>query len=281
MNTIDITTSDQHQYQLRVSRIENADAPAVIIFPAMGVQASYYDNFAKALNDAGMHSIIHELRGCGSSNQKPKNGDNFGYVDLVETDWSTTIDWVAQEFPQSRRLLLGNSLGGQLSALHLAAHPTSADGLALIASCSVYYRAYGNKTVSTLLGTQVMNAVGHVLGYVPGKKLGFAGNEAKDLVSDWAKQARTGRYEPKGAAQNYEGAMKGLSKPLLALPISNDKLAPEAAVKHLVGKLPACPLTFEVLTAEHIGSSRLTHFSWGKHPGTLAVKVATWFNATA
>jgi predicted alpha/beta hydrolase len=247
----------------------------------MGVKASHYDNFAEALSDAGVHAVIHELRGCGSSNQKPKSRDNFGYVDLVETDWSNTIAWVAEEFPDSRRLLVGNSLGGQLSALHLAAHPTSADALVLIASCSVYYRAYGKKALSTLAGTQLLHFAGQVMGYTPGKKLGFAGDEAKDLVADWARQARTGRYEPKGATQNYEGAMKGLSKPVLALPIENDSLAPLSAVEHLVGKLPACQLTLEVINAEQIGTSKLSHFSWGKHPGTLAEKVATWFNATA
>jgi predicted alpha/beta hydrolase len=281
MNKINITTADQHQYQLRVSRTEENNSPVAIIFPAMGVPASYYDNFAKALNTAGVHGVIHELRGCESSNKKPKSGDNFGYVDLIETDWPATIKWVAGEFPESRRLLIGNSLGGQLSALHLAAHPTAADGLALVASCSVYYRAYGKRSLSTLVATQALNLTGQLLGYAPGKQLGFAGNEAKDLVSDWAKQARTGRYEPNNAKQNYEGAMKALSKPILALPIANDSLAPESAVRHLVGKLPACQLTMETINAEQLGSSRLTHFSWGKHPGTLAKKVAAWFNATA
>lgn len=281
MKTIDLSTSDQHEYQLRVFPSENAGAPVAIIFPAMGVKASHYDKFAAAMVEAGMHAVIHELRGCGSSNQKPKNRDNFGYVDLVETDWSNTIAWVSAEFPDSRRLLVGNSLGGQLSALHLAAHPSSADALVLIASCSVYFRAYGKKAISTLLGTHTLHLAGQVLGYTPGKKMGFAGDEAKDLVADWARQARTGRYEPKNATQNYEGAMKGLTKPVLALPIENDQLAPLSAVEHLIGKLPACQVTKEVINASHINSSKLTHFSWGKHPGTLAEKVATWFNANA
>ena len=202
MNTVDLSTTDNHQYQLRVSTIESEEAPVAIIFPAMSVQASYYDAFAVALNKAGMHAVIHELRGCGTSNQKPKTGDNFGYVDLVETDWPTTIDWVKATFPNAKRLLIGNSLGGQLSALHLAAHPTAADGLALIASCSVDFRAYGRKSISTLVGTHALHFAGQALGYAPGKRLGFAGDEAKDLIADWARQARTGRYEPSNAPLN-------------------------------------------------------------------------------
>lgn len=279
MKTINITTSDQHQYQLRITRNHKADAPVALIFPAMGVKASHYDAFAEAMVRAGMHAVIHELRGCGSSNKKPRNRDNFGYVDLIETDWPATITAVAREFPNSPRVLIGNSLGGQLSALHLAAHPTSADALVLIASCSVYYRAYGWKALSTLLGTQLLHFAGQVLGYTPGKQLGFAGDEAKDLIADWARQARTGRYEPGGATQNYEGAMKGLTKPVLALPIRNDTLAPLAAVEHLVGKLPACQLTMELIDAEDIGTTNLSHFSWGKQPGTLADKIAMWFSS--
>lgn len=270
-----VQAADGHRFTLRIAQSHSATAPVVMLFPAMAIAASYYDAFAEALAAAGLHCVVAENRGLASSSLRAKQGDNFGYAELLEQDWPAVVAEVEARYPDSRRFMLGNSLGGQLSALYLAANPQAAEKLVLIASCSVYHRAYP-KPWKILASTQFLLAASQALGYLPGKRLGFAGYEAKGVIADWARQARSGNYCPSNSQYAYEDLLPKLSLPVLALPVAGDHLAPESAVDHLLSKLPRCQIEKRVIDAKQIGSSKLKHSNWGRYPGRLPELVADW-----
>jgi len=278
IQTLPVVTQDEHHFELRIAEAAEPNAAVAMLFPAMGVAASYYDHFALGLAAAGVHCVVSEQRGNGSSNQQPKAGANFGYAKLLDQDWPTVVTAVRQRYPNSRRFMIGNSLGGQLSMLFLAQHPEAAEKLALPAACSVYFKSY-RQSLRILFFTQFLNFVAKFVGYMPGKRLGFGGNEAKDLIADWARQARTGNYRIKNASADYEALLGVLSMPVLAMPVHKDSLAPESAIGHLLSKIPNCDIETLRIDSKLLAVDKLKHSNWGRYPGRLPELIANWLLA--
>ena len=120
----------------------NPGVPIVVCFPAMGVAASYYQPLAKALCKQGIIAITADLRGLGHSSIRPKRNVDFGYEDMLNLDFQGVFELLSQKYPSNPVYVLGHSLGGQLGALYLSRHAQNANGLILVAACSVYYKGW-------------------------------------------------------------------------------------------------------------------------------------------
>jgi predicted alpha/beta hydrolase len=277
MKKIALKTHDNHEFELQAFAAANSEAPVFLICPAMAVKASYYAPFAEALQAAGFNAVLMELRGLGSSNKQPHKGNNFSYHHLVDIDWDLAVNTIREAHPKSKIVLLGNSLGGQMSALYTAANPNKVDALILIASCSVYYKAYKNK-IGTLLGTHTLAAAAALFGYAPGDKLGFAGKEAKSVIYDWAYNARTGKYRASGSSNDFEALLPQVKKPVLAISLAKDQLAPKSAVEALLAKLPSCDIEHQHLSAQDLGLEKVSHYSWAKQPAPFVPRIQSWLD---
>ena len=136
----------------------------------------------------------------------------------ITQDYDAIMQEVNRRFPENPHFLLGHSLGGQLSCLYLSRYQTKVKGLILICCCSVYYKGWkGFMRYGTLLFTQFFGLVARLLGYFPGKKLGFGGLEAKTVMIDWSGQARSGYYRLKDSDIDYEAALAQLKVPSLVV----------------------------------------------------------------
>ena len=179
---------------LVVSRKAPGDAgdPVFVVWPALGVWAKYYRPLADGLCDAGADAVLFDLRGSGRSRPLAGRSTRYGYRELLTRDWPRALAVVRERFAARPVFLLGHSLGGQLSALYLALEPTAAAGLVLVATSTPYFRRYGPLGgVRVLVGSQLMVAVSRLLGYLPAT--GFGSRQAAGLITDWGRQARTGR----------------------------------------------------------------------------------------
>ena len=258
-------------------------APAVLILPAMGTPARFYRRFARQLHDEGLTVLTADLRGQGEATPLVTDPDalGHGYRDLVEEDLPAVLAAVRAELgPEPPLYLLGHSLGGQLALLYAASgRGPRVAGVALVASGSVYFRAYGPlRGPGLLLGELAIAGVSTLLGRWPGSRLGFGGDQPKGVMRDWARQGRTGRYAPKGSLLDYEAALAALELPVLAVSVEHDTLAPATALDHLLGKVPGVGLTRRHYTAQEAGA-RLDHFAWARAGGALAKQVAAWATA--
>ncbi len=254
----------------------SADKPVVIGFPAMGTKAGYYRPLAARLRQQGWTAALADLRGHGSHSVRASRTVDFGYADMLQNDWPAIVEAVRSRFSDRPLYLLGHSLGGQLSALHLARHPAAADGLILVASCSVYYRGWAGLDAWKLLAqTQLVGLIARALGVFPGDKMGFAGREARTQMLDWSRQSRTGRYEPQGASENFEALLKEVSVPVLAVSVEGDTFAPPRAVELLCEKMPAAKLSrlHHPLLPE---IAKAPHFAWARNPTWLVEQITQW-----
>ncbi len=270
---IDITALDGAASKITVFTADHAaEAPVLICMPAMGTAARFYEPLAGPILREGWRFVTADLRGVGLSAVRVKRGVSFGYGDMVGSDWPAVVQKAQALFPGAPVYLLGHSLGGQLSALYLAANPAAAAGLILVAAPSVHWRGWDAPlNAGVLAGTQAARAVAAVLGYFPGRKLGFGGTEARGVIRDWARQARTGRYEPRGPSIGYERLLAELEAPVLAISFEDDFLSPPRAVGNLLAKMRRARVTHVTLAGDG-----LDHFRWVRNPDALVGKIREW-----
>ncbi|SCG63748.1 Predicted alpha/beta hydrolase [Micromonospora echinaurantiaca] len=248
-------------------------APVVVIWPAMGVRARYYRPFAVALRAAGLAVVVADLRGTGESTPRPSRACRYGYAELA-TDVGAVLAALKPRLDGRRTVLLGHSLGGQVSLLHLALHGTDAvDGLALVAVGIPYWRSYpGRRRFGVLPYTQGIAATARLLGVWPG--WGFGGRQARGVIRDWAHTARTGRF-PRLDGADAETAVRAVRTPVLAVSVDDDQYTPHGTMDALCAKLVAAPVTRERYTVAEAGAP-LDHFTWVRAATPLAARVAAF-----
>ena len=243
--------------------------------PAMGVAAKHYLPMAEALAAKGIAVAIHEWRGIGSSDRRAGRASNWGYRELLLEDLPPAMAAVHTRWPQKTVLIGGHSLGGQIAALYAALHPDDYAGIALVASGAPYWRAYPHSLLIKL-GCMLAPLVANFRGYLPGRRIGFAGNEARGLTSDWARSARNGRYSATGMPQDLDQLLAALQLPIFALRLSDDWLVPKASLEWLLGKMPQAPNQVGVLTPTDLDGQPADHFSWMQAPGPIVERMAEW-----
>jgi predicted alpha/beta hydrolase len=256
----------------------------VLLLPAMGVPAAYYDPFAAELVAAGLDVLVADLRGTGESTPRPGRRSRYGYADLAGD--IATILATAPELAGRDIVLLGHSLGGHAAAVHLAlgtAGGTQATGwaggqrvvgLVLVASGAPYYPLFraGRPRRRVRVGGWLLPAVARVVGYWPGGRLGFGGPQARGVMRDWGRFARSGRL-PELAGVDVEAALAGVTLPVLGVSVEGDTLTPEPTIDFLCGKFSGAPVTRHHYTEAEAGQP-MTHFRWTRAAGPLAGRIA-------
>jgi predicted alpha/beta hydrolase len=243
--------------------------------PAMGMPARHYLPLAQALAARGVATVLHEWRGVGSSDRRANRRCSWSYRELLEYDLAAGMQAVGERWPQASCMVGGHSLGGQLGVLFASLHPHSFEGLVLVASGSPYWRRFRHGSlISLAYRTAPLLARG--IGYLPGRRLGFAGNEAHGVIADWARSGLSGRYAAQGMAVDFEGRLGALVIPALALRLHDDWMVPPASLDWLLRKLGAAPQTVRVITQTDLDGTLADHFAWMKAPGSIAEHIVEW-----
>lgn len=274
------SASDGATARMGVFPTRDATAPVLVCLPAMGVRASYYTPLARAISAAGIHAVTSDLRGLGTSSLRPSRACDFGYEEMLSRDLPALLQRVRERFPGSPLYLLGHSLGGQLAMLHLAANPGAARGLILLAACNLHYKGWPFPKRYGVLGfALLLRTIGHVLGYVPAGRLGFAGTEARGVVLDWSNNCQTGSYAVQGSPTDYEQRLQHLAAPVLCISFAEDELVPLRAVENLLGKLQHSTITRSHFRSDHPGLESAGHFDWVKRPSVVVDTIAAWMSS--
>jgi len=241
--------------------------------PALGVPARHYLPLAEALAQQGIAVAIHEWRGIGSSNLRAGRQQDWAYRELLVDDVPAGLAAVRSELSHARCWIGGHSLGGQLSTIYAGLHPEQLAGLVLVATGSPYWRRfrYGRLIV---MAYALAPLLANLCGYLPGRRIGFGGNEARGVIRDWARTGRSGRYAADQMG-DLEAGMAALERPLLALRLQDDWLGPAASLDWLLGKLPLARRAVGVMTPHELHGPA-DHFGWMKMPLPVATRIAQW-----
>lgn len=268
--TLAIERPDGHRFEL-IHVVAESPRRSLFFVPGMGLSARLFIPFAQSLAGIGVETFIHEWRGNGSSNWRAARDRDWGYAELLG-DLAAARDALRVE----RHLLGGHSLGAQLACLSAAAQPDRLAGLILIAGGLPHWRAFPWPMNATMMATMfAFPALGAMFGYYPGKRVGFGGNEARSMIADWARSARTGRYRPRGVATDLEAGLRNLQLAVLAVPMADDHLVPERSLDALLAKLSGCRISKRLISAAS-GAPEADHYRWMKDPRATAAAVEAW-----
>lgn len=258
--------------------------PVFLCLPAMGVPAAYYAGFTACLAEAvGGTALAVDLRGQGVDPRRARDGDVFGYREIVEQDLPELVLRWRSALPDRPIYLLGHSLGGQLATLATAELAPHLAGLVLIAAgtaCPRHWPAHARwRARAATWGIRLAAAL---LPWYPGRRLGFGGDQPARLMRDWSYNARTGRYRLEGSRRGSAALEQGLAEvrlPVLSLSLRHDPVAPPGATQALLALLPSARLRQEMFSGVVSDPAWRRHFSWARQPDEVAAKVAAWLHS--
>lgn len=233
----------------------------VVVAPAMGVQQSYYQPFARWLAEQGYGVTTFDYRDHGLSLQGPLREAK---ADLL--DWAKDCERVAaqlkNQFPDQALIWIGHSVGSQLPGL--AATPLPINGLLSVASGSGYWRdnAAPTKRVVRLFWWGVAPLATWLCGAFPGRRLGIVGDLPAGVLWQWRRWCLHPRYamevEGEWAAEAYASA----HYPLHALYVEDDEMMSLTSVQALVGWYQSAPSTLEHVSAMLAPAGRIGHLGY-------------------
>lgn len=269
---------DGHAWTLLVRAPEQPRA-LLLWVPALGISARHYLPFAEALVGHGIAVGLHEWRGHGSSNLRASRDTDWGYAALLTQDLPESQSALTDTFPQLPLLVGGHSLGGQLAACHAALSPDVAwHQLWLVASGTPDWRRFPKPRGLLLpLAYRFMRWLAQRNGALPGRRIGFGGNEARGLIDDWSRVGLTGRYAGRDMQTDLEQALSQLSLPVSSVLFAQDWFAPASSLAGLTGKFARDAAPPLMLDAAALGA-KADHFAWMQRPQAVAEALASFLS---
>lgn len=262
---LDAEAADGHRFQL-LARLPAQPQASVLWLPAMGIAARHYLPLADALAARGIAVFVHEWRGGGSSDVRASRDCDWGYRELLALDIPASEALVAGHAPGVPRILGGHSLGGQLACCRLGLSPDSAARLWLVGSGAPYWRAFPLRTKWWLpFVYRFLAWLAERHGALPGRRIGFGGQEARGVIRDWSRSGLSGRYAAAGVDVDLEAAMAALTLDAHAVVLERDWLGPLPSLRFLLSKLRHSSQRVDVLDATTLGT-RADHYAWMKQP---------------
>lgn len=254
-----------------------AGAPVMLLMPALGVSARFYDKLATALATRGFNVALLEQRGQGDSALRPSRHSDWGFAEVLDQDLPAVLGWLREQHPHAPLYLMGHSLGGHYAAITAGRFPTRVSGVVLVATGSPWLRAFsGTMRKKVRLLTHLIPVCSRIWGYYPGDRIGFGGREARTLMSDWRALALTNRYRARGLDEDLDAAIAAYPGPVLAIRLADDPFAPAAAVHAVTDKFRVAGPLEEVLTADQLGDEA-DHFRWARQADSVAQRVCAWY----
>ncbi|WP_231910756.1 alpha/beta fold hydrolase [Corynebacterium suranareeae] len=271
--TAHVPLPDGSSTPVQIWASENKDATFVMMWPGFGMGGYYYRPIAAALNNAGYHVAIGELRGQGQSSAKASRKNQWGYHDLASVDFplqiaaAKTALGLAQDHPMR---FLSHSMGGQISCLFAArpeAEKYNLQAIFGVGAGSPWRPTFSPKMGKRLgLGAVLLGGIGgHVMGFWPGKVLGKDlvgyGRQSGTHMREWRLFHKHNSLEDLSKQDiNYVEAMKNVSIPITFTRCPDDEDCPRASMEALASFVPAAQVTFEEIPEE------LGHNRWARQP---------------
>ena len=264
---IPAVAADGHGYQL-IARIPAQPTASLLWLPALGVAARHYLPLADALAARGIAVFLHEMRGNGSSKLRASRTVDWGYREIL-ADIANSDTVARQQCNVPARMIGGHSIGAQFAACHLGLHAGAFQQLWLVASGSPYWRTFpAPKRYVFPFAYQFVAWLAERHGTLPGRQLGFGGDEARSLMREWARVGLSNRYVAAGLSTDLEAALSSIKADVRAVLLDRDWFAPRRSMQALLDKLPRSLPTLTTLGSTALGT-RADHFAWMKQPDAV------------
>lgn len=275
-----LTIRDEWQIALRnFTMVPRAETPVILVFAAMGAPARAYRRLARWFAARGYPIATVDTRGTGESTPAPRRGIDFGIDAHLYGDLPAAVAWARDTYPGRPLVLLGHSIGGQMSGLHAGLEPGAADALVLLTTTSVWWRFSPSwrRRLNALRMFTVFSMAARLLGYFPGERFNW-GNQilARGVVLDWARWGFTGHYSD-SRNRPLDAALASVDLPVLSVSFTDDlRLAPREACDDYLRRMPRARLTRWHLAPGELGWTEAGHFAHLRHGEALWARIEEW-----
>ncbi|MFN9475150.1 alpha/beta fold hydrolase [Acidovorax sp.] len=245
--------------------------PVVIINPATSVRSDYYSRFAAFLHGQGFDVLTYDYRGIGGSRPASLRGFQAGWLDCGQRDFEALLQHAAAHFPGQPVQVVAHSVGGVLVGLAPSNHTIAR--VFTMGAQYAHWRDYAPGRRSALLWKWhvAMPLLTALLGYFPGKRLGWLEDTPRGVVRDWT--ARHPRFE-----DGFDGAgsqrldpderdalvarFASLTAPLLALSVADDEFGTIPATQRLLRYFRGSATTHLHVEPGELGLAGIGHFAF-------------------
>lgn len=238
----------------------------VVINPATGVTARYYERYARFLADRGFAVLTYDYRGIGRSRPKTLIGCGFRWRDWGELDFDGAVRFMqnlnrSSCSSRSPLLVIGHSIGGFLPGLAEAVKDV--DRILTVGAQYAWWGDYarGSRGGLFLKWHVAMPVLTFLCGYFPGKRMGWLEDLPAGVALEWA--FRGPRFESSYSFEAREAVlarMHAVTSSILALAVSDDELGTVAAVRRSLDYYTRAERTLVLLRPEDYRREKIGHF---------------------
>lgn len=233
----------------------------VIINAATGVLARYYHRYAAFLASCGFDAITYDYRGIGSSRPQRLRGSPYRWRDWGMQDFAAVLDAAEERAGGRPVMVVGHSIGGFLPGLALGLDRCSA--ILTVGAQYAYWRDYAPsaRVRHVVKWHVVMPALTAMLGYFPGRRLGWLEDLPAGVAYEWAfRRPRVERSFPAGGRAEALRRLSAFRGPLLAISASDDPYGTPAAIDRALAYYTGASKARFILSPHDLGVERIGHF---------------------
>jgi predicted alpha/beta hydrolase len=222
---LDFASADGEPLRARAFAPHGAPWAAVLVAPAIGVEAAYYAPFAAWLAEQGAATLVFDYRGVGASRPAGSLRRVHADLDTWAQDEDAALRRLGQRWPGLPLLVVGNSLGAQLAGA-LAARERI-DGLLAVSMGSGYvgHLAPGFRWQARAFLHVVMPLATTLCGYFPGAALRTVGDLPAGAAWQWRRWCLSPEYLL--SAEGRHAQYRAAAFPLISVYASDDELLAE------------------------------------------------------
>ncbi|MDH7795125.1 MULTISPECIES: alpha/beta fold hydrolase [unclassified Beijerinckia] len=233
----------------------------VVINPATGVLARYYHPYASFLAGHGYDVLTYDYRGIGASRPDRLRGCGYRWRDWGQLDFDAAIRLAAEKRRAGPLLVVGHSVGGFLPGL--AESGPLVDRLLTVGAQYAYWPDYARaQRLHLFLKWHVaMPVLTALVGYFPGKRLGWLEDLPAGVANEWSfKRRRTEWSYPAETRADVLARFAAFRAPILAIAVTDDELGTVAAIQRTLAYYSGAGRQQVVLSPGDIRVEAIGHF---------------------
>ncbi len=244
----------------RFSPVKESIRNVVVISGGLGINAAFYQSFARWLAERGCCVVTFDHRGLGLNAVPKAEMDKIDIDTWLSQDLSAILLWLRLNYPDIPICCIGHSFGG--ATLGISPAIGVVDHIVLVSAQSGYMGSFGPR-IRALLGMYVyalIPALVPMYGYFPAKKIGAGENIPRKVIHRWRQWVQTPGYIQGDAGLNREGYRK-FKGTIAALSFSDDHMAPMNTVAEVVDYYSeASHSSLLSITPQDAGMTEIGHF---------------------
>lgn len=257
MKEIEITS---HSETLSATLFEDhSNEIILIVASATGVKQEYYQKFAQHIVNKGITVITFDYNGIGRSLKKPIKELKNNAADWGRNDLNSVLQYVGSKYPESKKVILGHSIGGQL--VGLAKSSEKLDKIVLVAAQSGYWKYWkGIGRLKMWFNWYVLFPVLlNSFGYLNSKKISGMENLPKNVANQWRNWGKNSDYilSDRSIKHTYYDKIKA---DITSFSIEDDDFAPLESVQWMTRQYKNAVQKSIHLKPADFNTSRIGHF---------------------